>query len=106
MKITAVRVNGMDLTVFDTNYSISFYNSFIEFCIDNCLNRRQFSEEFQRIIKLSPDDPTFGRAIHYGRIIEYHGFFYSDWLNNETKIRIMNKMAREIGFELEITTIP
>lgn len=105
MRIVNVAVNGRNLVVFDTNRAINYYRAFMEFCIDNYIHLRANHDEFKRIVKTSSDDPTFGRAIHYERINEYNNYFYSDWLSNKEKVRIMYRIANEIGIDLQVQVI-
>ena len=100
MKITGIAIDHQPLVVPEHANTTNCYHAFMVYCINNFQIRIRNSETLKKWFKLSPNYPDFNRAIHYKRIHECNGLYYTDWRGTKQKESVMARIANELNIEV------
>lgn len=101
--ISGIRIDGSDIDVTGKANTSNCFRAFMEHCIANHHQQIASNYKLRLRFKLDPEDPSFGRGIYYDRIEGLNGLYYTTYLDSKSKIRIMNEIAHELGFDLEFS---
>ena len=106
MQITGITIiKRIKLQNVENDNTTGFFKLFMEYCIDNHRNQIVNSEQLMKYFKLTGEYPNFNRAIHYDRVIEYNGLYYTDWLASKDKKRYIEKISEILQIETTISTV-
>jgi hypothetical protein len=104
ISITSISINNQELIVIEPNKSVSWFRSFMHYCIDNRREQILHNHRLEKYFKLSRHDVSFGRAIHYNRVEGYEDLFFHNQLDIKTMIRRISIIALDLNLEVEIQT--
>jgi len=100
-KIVGISINNSRLQIPGRLNMTNCFTTFMNYCIVNHANEIQSNNRLQKRFKNDPQDSSFGKAIHYKRILGQSGLFYSTYIDSKTKFNYMNEIASELGLQLE-----
>lgn len=104
ISITSICINNQELIVVDTDKSVSWFRSFMHFCIDNKRIQILNNNRLELYFKLSPNDVSFGRTIHYKRVEGYGDLYFHNQLDIKTMIRRISIIALDLNLEISVQT--
>jgi len=100
-KLKGVSLNNLSLIIIGKPDTTSCYKAFMDYCIDNHGSEIGNSQLLQKRFKNNPEDPGFGQAIHYKRIIGKAGYYYSTYQDSADKKNIILKIANDLDLHVE-----
>jgi hypothetical protein len=103
----AVRVNGNILLAEGKSNSTTFFKAFLNYCIDNERARLSETQNLKDTFKETPGFPDFSYAtINYNRVREHNSIYYHDYQDTLNKIKIIKKVAEDLGLNVELKFNP
>ncbi len=104
ISITSISINNQEIIVVDPDKSVSWFRSFMHYCIDNRRVQILNNHRLEKYFKLSRHDVSFGRAIHYKRVEGYEDLYFHNQLDIKTMIRRISIIALDLNLEIHIQT--
>lgn len=104
ISITNISINNQQLMVVDPHKSVSWFRSFMHYCIDNRRVQILNNHRLEKYFKLSRHDVSFGRTIHYNRVEGYNDIFFHNQLSIKSMIRRISTIALDLNLEINIQT--
>jgi hypothetical protein len=104
ISITSISINNQELIVVNPNKSVSWFRSFMHYCIDNRRVQILNNHRLELYFKLSPHDESFGRTIHYNRVEGHEDLFFHNQLDIKTMTRRISIIALDLNIEVNIQT--
>jgi hypothetical protein len=104
ISITSISINNQELIVIEPNKSVSWFRSFMLYCIDTKRVQILNNLRLEKYFKLSRHDVSFGRTIHYNRVEGYEELFFHNQLGIKNMIRRISIIALDLNLEVEIQT--
>lgn len=95
--LSEIKVNGNTIIKIDKSNTTTCFKAFINYCID--FNRNN-SKTLSNLISKSDNDPKFGKAKYYNRIVKHSGFYYSTYKDSNSKIKQIQLIAEQLNLDI------
>ena len=104
ISITSISINNQELIVVKPNKSVSWFRSFMHYCIDNRRVQILNNHRLESYFKLSRHDISFGRTIHYKRVEGHEGLYFHNQVGIKVMLRKISTIALDLNIEVNIQT--